>query len=114
MTASIDASRRFVLPADSPYAKNLAALWAAEPKLAEAVEAVESQPSHPVELAKSGLPTVISTTSDGKKIHLHSRYDPLDDAKRLIDSCAKMTIASCSPSPDSAWVSRRRTAQPHR
>jgi hypothetical protein len=90
MTASIDASRRFVLPADSPYPKNLAALWTAEPKLAEAIEATEAQPSHPVELARSGLPTVISTTGDGRKIHLHSRYDPAGDATRLIDSCANI------------------------
>src|SRR5437867_3782040 len=98
MTASTDASRRFVLALDSPYARNLAALWASEPKLAEAIEATEALPSHRIEHSKSGRPTVISTTTDGKKIHLHSRYHPVADAKQLIDSanvdeCVMFTVA---------------------
>src|SRR5208282_4965682 len=39
-----DASRRYVLPEDSLYLKNMAALWATHPLLAAAVEAAELTP----------------------------------------------------------------------
>lgn len=64
---------------------NLAALWAHEPKLAAAIEALDAMPSYPVEPSKSGAATVAVATEDGKTIHLHSKYQPLEDAKRLID-----------------------------
>jgi hypothetical protein len=53
--------------------------------LAAAIEALDATPSYCVEQSKSGLPTLAMPTDDGKPIHLHSRYQPLDDAKRLID-----------------------------
>lgn len=93
MTISADSSERFVQPQDSILLANLAALWATEPQLAEAVEAVEEP--YPVEKSKAGPPTVVVTTPDGRKVYLHSRYHPMDEAKRLIDNIpfdSKMTF----------------------
>jgi hypothetical protein len=80
-----DPSLRFVLPDDSPLLANLAALWTHDPKLAAAIEAMDQTPSYRVETSKSGVPTVAIQTGDGKTIQLHSRYQPLDEAKKLID-----------------------------
>jgi hypothetical protein len=86
MTATAaDFSARFVLPADGPYLRNLAALWAVEPKLAEAIESLEGQSSYAIEIAKSGDPTVLVPTTDGRRLYLHSKHRPIDEAKRLID-----------------------------
>ena len=64
---------------------NLAALWATEPRLAEAIECLEEQDEYPVEPSKSGPPTVAVRTPDGRRVYLHSRYQPLEEAQRLID-----------------------------
>jgi hypothetical protein len=86
MTATDDLSTRFVLPADAPYLRNLAALWAVDLKLAEAIEAPEGQPSYSVEPSKSGEPTIVVPTSDGRHVYLHSKYRPLDEAERQVAS----------------------------
>jgi hypothetical protein len=80
-----DPSARFVLPDDAPLLANLAALWAVDPKLAAAIEAVEHSPSYLVTPSKSGEPTLAMTTSDGRQIQLHSRYRPIDEAKTWVD-----------------------------
>ncbi|MCC6422226.1 MAG: motility associated factor glycosyltransferase family protein [Phycisphaerales bacterium] len=82
MNASADPSYRYILDPQAPYLRNLAALWATDPDLARQVEAIEE--SYTVEPSKSGEPTVAVTGVEGRKIHLHSRYQPLDEAKRLI------------------------------
>src|SRR4051812_6810730 len=92
MTATPDPSLRFVLADDAPIIANLAALWAHDPKLAAAIEALDATPSYRVEASKSGAPTVSIPTSDGTTIQLHSRYQPLEEAKRLIDP---LPLGSC-------------------
>lgn len=86
MTAHADESSRLVLPADAPYLANLAALWSAAPSLAAAIEALPALPAYSVEPSKTGAPTVAVLTADQRRIYLHSRYDPADEAKRLIDT----------------------------
>ena len=86
MTATSDQSLRFVLADDSPFLANLAALWAHDPKLAAAIEALDATASYRVEPSKSGVPTVAVSIDGGKSIHLHSRYQPLDEAKRMVDA----------------------------
>jgi hypothetical protein len=88
MTCAADPSRRFILPSDAPLLSNLAALWATEPKLAEAVESALEAPPHVLERSKSGLPTVLVRTEDGRSVYLHSRHQPQDEAQRLVDSIA--------------------------
>src|SRR4051794_1669923 len=94
MTASTDPSARYVLPPDAPYLNNLAALWSRNPALARELEALTDGTcaSFHVEPSRSGPPTVTARTSDGRSITLHSRYDPVAEAKKLIervktDSC---------------------------
>jgi len=82
MTLASDASSRFVVPADAPYLANLAALWTIDPALAAAVEAVEP---YPVQASKSGVPTVAVPVGE-RTVFLHSRYDPLAEARKLIES----------------------------
>jgi hypothetical protein len=88
MTIATDPSQRFMLPADAPLLSNLAALWATEPKLAIAIEAALEQPAHSIEKSKSGDPTVAIETEDGRRVYLHSRYEPVKEAERLIESVA--------------------------
>jgi hypothetical protein len=85
MTALIDASQRFIAPAEAPLLANLAALWASEPRLAEAIESLDEQGEYPVEPSRSGHPTLAVQTPDGRRVYLHSRYNPLEEAQRLID-----------------------------
>jgi hypothetical protein len=94
MTASIDPSARYVLAPDAPYLNNLAALWSRNPALARQLEALPEGTcaSFRVEASRSGPPTITARTSDGRSITLHSRYDPVAEAKKLIepvktDSC---------------------------
>src|SRR4051794_36011217 len=80
-----DPSLRFVLNDDAPYLANLAALWAADPKLAAPIEALDEAAFYPLEPSKSGPPTVAVPTPDGRSIYLHSRYRPVEEAQKLID-----------------------------
>jgi hypothetical protein len=73
------------LPTTRPFFANLAALWAHDQKLAAAIEALDSLHSYRVEPSKAGVPTLAMPTDDGKTIQLHSRYQPLEEAARLID-----------------------------
>jgi hypothetical protein len=88
MTSATDPSQRFMVPADAPLLSNLAALWATEPKVARALEAALEAPPYTIEKAKSGDPTVSIQTSDGRRVYLHSRYEPAKEAERLIESVA--------------------------
>jgi hypothetical protein len=84
MAASCDESTRFILPADSPYLANLALLWANDPALAAQIEALPEPGGYGVEASKSGPPTVFVETGDGRRICMHSRFDPVAEAKKLI------------------------------
>jgi hypothetical protein len=85
MTASADSSSRFVLPTDAPWLANLAALWAADPELAMAIEAMEGELLYPIEDARSGDPTVSVVSAEGRRVYLHSRHRPREEAERLIE-----------------------------
>jgi hypothetical protein len=82
MTASIDPSRDHVCPADAPLVRNLAALWATEPRLAREIESLV-EPPYSVERARCGAPT-LTLESAGREICVHSHHDPLDEARRLV------------------------------
>jgi hypothetical protein len=85
MTASRDDSTRFILAEDAPYLANLAALWAADPALAAQIEAVAEPGGYPTEPSRAGPPTVAVETADGRRIYLHSRFDPAAEAAKLIE-----------------------------
>ncbi len=84
MIATPDPSQRFILPADAPLLANLAALWAVDPELAAAVEEVGADTPYRVEPSKTGDPTASQLLPDGRRIYLHSRYNPREEAQRLI------------------------------
>jgi len=85
MTPEAQHPSRFVLGEDAPLVKNLAALWTVDPALAEAIELQHPQPPYPVQMSKAGVPTVSVTTAAGRTVALHSRYQPLEEARRLIE-----------------------------
>lgn len=76
---------RYVLEKEAPLPANLAALWTVDPALAERIEAMHPRPSYPVQRSKAGPPTVFVPTPDGRTVCLHSRYQPIEEARRLVD-----------------------------
>jgi hypothetical protein len=88
MIVPSDPSLRFVLPEDAPYLKNMAALWAIDPKLAAAIELTDDRESYLCEPTRSGPPTACVPASGGRTLYLHSKYEPLQEAASLIDSIA--------------------------
>jgi hypothetical protein len=84
--ATVDESTRFILPADAPLLSNLAALWLMEPGLAAELEALDEATLYQTEPAKDGDATIGLPGPNGRVVYLHSRYHPVDEASRLIDS----------------------------
>jgi hypothetical protein len=88
---------RFVLKAEAPYMRNVAALWAVDPLLAREIEALPALGSstggetvgdgdgYLVEASKSGEPTLRVRTGDGREVYLHSRYRPAEEGRRLVE-----------------------------
>jgi len=86
MTASCDPSTRFILHEDAPYLKNLAALWTVDPILAGQIEALEAAALYRIEASRCGLPTVAVPAPGGRTVYLHSKYEPLAEAAKLVES----------------------------
>ncbi|MGH7215381.1 MAG: motility associated factor glycosyltransferase family protein, partial [Tepidisphaeraceae bacterium] len=84
-TDTADSSARFVLAEDAPYLRNLAALWAACPPLAREIEALDVDDRYRVEPSKAGPPTLAIDVGP-RTVHLHSRHQPIDEARRLVDT----------------------------
>ncbi len=93
MTASIDSSTRFTLPAGHPYVANLAALWNVDPALARALEEAEDAGGFVVEASKAGPPTLAVRRADGRVCQLHSKYDPIAEAQKLLESVKTESLA---------------------
>ena len=94
MISAADPSQQFVLPPDAPLLSNLAALWATEPKLAEAVEAALESDGYPSwsDPNQAHQPSA-SQPPKARSVYLHSRYEPRKEAERLIEAVTieKMT-----------------------
>ncbi|MBC7783580.1 MAG: motility associated factor glycosyltransferase family protein [Burkholderiales bacterium] len=71
------------------YVENLSALWATDPALAEQLDAIDDADHLSAEPAKSGLATLAVTAPDGRRIYLHSRYDPAEEADRLVNKVGR-------------------------
>lgn len=71
--------------AQATYVRNMAMLWAGDPVLARRIDAVSDAARHPVAPARSGAWTAAATDESGRTVHLHSRYDPEAEARKLID-----------------------------
>jgi hypothetical protein len=84
MVVELDPSDRFVLPSDAPLVANLAALWATEPRLAEAIESLDDSAAYTLESSRSGPSTVNVRTAEGHSVYLHSRFEPAKESEHLI------------------------------
>lgn len=78
-----------LLSADAPYLKNLSVLWAVEPALAQRIESLDvsddpAESIYPVQPSRSGAPTVSLPAQNGRPVFLHSRYEPAEEARKLI------------------------------
>ena len=78
--------KRFVLGDGAPLVRNLGALWATDPGVAGEVERELMRGVYAVEMSKAGGATVALENGAGRKIYLHSRHQPMEEAKRLIDT----------------------------
>jgi hypothetical protein len=87
MTASTDSSTRYVLGAGHPYVENLGAIWGVDAGLAQRLEAEDEQAGRViVEASRTGPPTLSVRGADGRVVSLHSRYDPVAEARKLVGS----------------------------
>jgi hypothetical protein len=68
------------------FVHNMRALWRNDPELALRVDAVMDDERFALEPTRSGVWTVKVPTADGATTYVHSRYDPVEEAKRLVDS----------------------------
>lgn len=75
-----------VLPEDAPYLRNLAVLFARQPSLATALDALPDEPAYSVVPARDGNPTLAAPTDDGRTLWLHSRNRPADEARQFVDA----------------------------
>lgn len=78
-----------VSPAPEILAENLGALFAADITLARALDAIPDADLPPLLRTRTGLFTAAipdPTNPAGAPLYLHSRHDPKDEARRLIDS----------------------------
>ncbi|MEW6198831.1 MAG: 6-hydroxymethylpterin diphosphokinase MptE-like protein [Planctomycetota bacterium] len=71
------------------YLTNLGALYSTDPGLAARLEQLPFAALPPLLPTRDGLWTTQVTADDGKAVTVHSRYQPLDEARSLIDTQAK-------------------------
>ena len=66
------------------FLRNMRSLWRHDPVMAMRVDAVHDHERLPLERTASGAWTAKTPLSDGRGTYLHSRHDPVVEAKRLI------------------------------
>jgi len=67
------------------YLNNMKALYHADLRLAQRVDDSAPDPHLQVVPSRTGVPTAKTLSDAGKEIFLHSRYDPLAEAKKFVD-----------------------------
>jgi len=73
---------------DQTYVANLSALWRLDATLAWHIDELGPDEVLTTESSRKGPPTVAATTPDGRRIYLHSRYDPEAEAARFAEGLA--------------------------
>ncbi len=71
-------------PAPEIYLRNMAALWRQDPPLAARIDAVMDDQRLRLEPTRSGHWTARVALGEGRSCYLHSRYDPVADAEKLL------------------------------
>lgn len=82
------------------YLDNLAALYAADAELAARVDALSFSQTPQLEATRDGCVTAQVTADDGKPIYVHSRYQPLDEARTLIQTQSERGKDDDAPADD--------------
>ena len=72
----------------SNYLRNLAALYRVNPTLAARLESTPFGDCPTLEAARAGGWTARARTDDGREVYLHSRYNPRDEADKLVAEAA--------------------------
>lgn len=71
-------------PDPDVFLRNMAALWRRDVQLAQRIDDLPVDAGVPVERTKNGRATATALTPDGRRIYLHSRYDPVTEAQRFV------------------------------
>lgn len=66
------------------FVRNMRALWRRNPSLAQQIDELPLDVGLEVQPSKKGAPTASTRTSDGRRIFLHSRYDPEREADEFV------------------------------
>lgn len=84
---------RLVAP-NPVFLANMTQLWRHDARLAQQIDELPPEATIDVQPSKKGPPTASVTTADGRRLFLHSRYDPEQEAR---DFCASLekTEAFC-------------------
>lgn len=78
-TPELDAAR-------ARYLRNLEALYSRDADLAARIDATPFADLPAIEAARDGGWTARARAADGREISLHSRYAPMDEARKLVDA----------------------------
>jgi hypothetical protein len=84
LAGATDAPGHDVL-SNETYLKNMACLWNLDPALAYRIDDRGEPRDVAVERAKTGEPTASMLDAQGRRVYLHSRYNPVEEAGRLVD-----------------------------
>jgi hypothetical protein len=83
---STHTSSAIVEPDLERFCANMGALWRRDAELAQRIDDLPVEAGAEVLAARSGLPTVRVSTPAGRPLFLHSRYDPMAEARKFVDA----------------------------
>jgi len=86
------------------YLKNLAALYRVDRELAAQVDALPFSACPALEPTRDGHWTARVTADDGRPVYVHSRYEPLEEARRLIETQCGQSDSADSANRSSFFV----------
>ena len=79
-------SSAIVEPDLQRFCANMGALWRRDAELAQRIDDLPVEAGAEVLATRSGLPTVRVSTATGRPLFLHSRYDPMAEARKFVEA----------------------------
>ena len=90
------------------YLANLAAMYKRDPALAARIDALPFADLPALEFARDANPTLRVTADDGRPVYVHSRYRPIEEARKFVaaqlEAQSYVDSASCEASADDGPV----------
>jgi hypothetical protein len=83
-----------VAPVNQVFLENMAPLWRHDPRLAQQIDELPPEATLAVHPSKKGLMTAVVTAADGRKLFLHSRHDPRQEARDFCDTLGRSEVYS--------------------